>query len=142
MYGVVAVYPDANIFTANNLPKSLMTISGIFKVYVKVRVNATVKVNATVRGGYNNTAILLYYIFVSSFLIHGNILFIINSVSNQRKNRLSLWLQWIISEQNCSSIALSYSSSNFLMSVRCLLPHINPPALFTCKFAYKEHITV
>ncbi len=44
MYGVVAVYPDANIFTAYNLPKSLMTISGIFQVYVKVRVNATVTV--------------------------------------------------------------------------------------------------
>ncbi len=44
MYGVVTVYPDANIFTANNLPKSFMTISGIFKVYVKVRVNATVQV--------------------------------------------------------------------------------------------------
>ncbi len=24
---------------------------------------------------------------------------------------------------------------------RCSLPHINPPALFTCEFAYKERIT-
>jgi hypothetical protein len=32
------------IFTTDNLPKSLTTISGIFQVYVKVLVNATVKV--------------------------------------------------------------------------------------------------